>query len=138
VEKHSLECEVQCNGHQNRECDPFPSPTLTNSFERSKTVFRLAVKWASVGQSAAPYSPNEVQRPTGPITVPDTSLGEIGRVDSTQGSQLKLRDKDTEPAQNPLIHIITEVFSRAKKGPVVRAFQAVVVQQMWTMSQANS
>jgi hypothetical protein len=52
---------------------------------------------------------------------PGPSLGEIGRVDSTRGSQLKLRDKATEPAPNPLKHIIREVCNHAKDGSVFRS-----------------
>lgn len=51
----------------------------------------------------------------------EPSLGEIGRVDSTRGSQLKLRGKATEPAQNPLIYIIAEVCNHAKDGSVFRS-----------------
>jgi hypothetical protein len=39
------------------------------------------------------------------------AMGEIGRVDSPRVSQLKLRGKATEPAQNPLIQIMIGVQS---------------------------
>jgi hypothetical protein len=55
----------------------------------------------------------------------------MGRVDSTRVSQLKLQGKATEPAQNPLIQITTEVCDRAKVGSLFQSgcqgIQAVVV-----------
>jgi hypothetical protein len=53
-----------------------------------------------------------------------------GRVDSTRVSQLKLRGKATERAQNPLIQIIIEVCNHAKGGCLFQSgyqeIQAVV------------
>jgi hypothetical protein len=52
-------------------------------------------------------------------------------VDSTQVSQLKLRGKATEPAQNPLIQIMIDVFNHAKGGSLFQSgcqgIQAAVV-----------
>jgi hypothetical protein len=52
---------------------------------------------------------------------PGPSIGEIGRVDSTLGSQLKLRGKATEPDPNPLIQMILEVCNHAEDGSVFRS-----------------
>jgi hypothetical protein len=55
----------------------------------------------------------------------------IGRVDSTRVSQLKLRGKATEPAQNPLIQIKIDVCNHAKGGSLFQSgcqgIQAVVM-----------
>jgi hypothetical protein len=52
-------------------------------------------------------------------------------VDSIRVSQLKLRGKATEPAQNPLIQIMIEVCNHAKGGGLFQSgcqgIQAVVV-----------
>jgi hypothetical protein len=62
---------------------------------------------------------------------PGPSQGGVGRVDSTPVSQLKLRGKATEPAQNPLIHVMIEVCNHAKGGSLFQSccpgIQAVVV-----------
>jgi hypothetical protein len=97
-------------------CNPFPSPTIKRC---SRTAFWLGVKWAPVGRGAAPSM------------APGPSHGGIGRVDSTQASQLKLRGKATEPAQNLPIQIMIEVCNHAKGGSLFQCgcqgIQAVVV-----------
>jgi hypothetical protein len=62
-------------------------------------------------------------------------------MDSTRVSQLKLRGKATEPAQNPLIQIIIEVCNHAKGGSLFQSgcqgFQAVVVDHVTTGKSAD-
>jgi hypothetical protein len=62
---------------------------------------------------------------------PGPSHGGIGRVDSTRVSQLKLRGKATEPAQNLVIQIMIEVWNNAKGGSLFQSgchgIQAVVM-----------
>jgi hypothetical protein len=100
-------------------CDPFPSPTTTKC---SKTaVFSLC----EVGACRARFCALSLALAPGP------RHGGIGRVDSTRVSQLKLRGKAAEPAQNPLVQIMIEVCNHSKGGSLFQSgcqgIQAVVV-----------
>jgi hypothetical protein len=100
-----LASEVHSAAEAFRSRGPFPSWTTTKC---SKTASSLGVKWASLGRGAVPYHRHQAW--------PGPSHGEIGRGDSTRVSQLKLRGKAIEPAQNPLIQITIEVCDHAKGG----------------------
>jgi hypothetical protein len=96
---------VQCVPQQMHELRPFP---VSDHHKVLQTAFWLGVKWAPVGRGAV------------------TGTGTRARV-----SQLKLRGKATEPAQNPLKQIMIEVFKHSKGASLFQSgcqgIQAVVV-----------
>jgi hypothetical protein len=99
-----LESEVQCIPQQMHGLRPFLVP------DHHKVLENHFFAWSEVGACRARCCALSLALAPGP------SHGGIGRVDSTRVSQLKLRGKDTEPAQNPLIRIKIEVCNHAKGG----------------------
>jgi hypothetical protein len=81
-------------------CEPFTCPVITNRF----------FAWCEVGACRASCCALSLALAPGP------SQGRMFRGDSTRVSQLKLRGKATEPAQNPLMQIMIEVCNHAKSG----------------------
>jgi hypothetical protein len=109
-------------------CDPFPCWTITKC---SKTAFSLGVKWASVGRGAAPSHRHWHQGPAIWLHAGVGMHAGVGRVDSARVSHLKLRNKATELAPNPVIPIMIDVCNHAKGGSLFQSgcpgIQAVVV-----------
>jgi hypothetical protein len=104
---------------------PLTSPTATDC---SKTAFPLGVKWASVGQGAAPchwhWHSGQAKGELAGCTAPEC--------------QLKLRGKATEPAQNPLIQIAIDVCDHEKGGSLFQSGSGQSKQLWWTMSRERS
>jgi hypothetical protein len=114
-----LESEVQCIPQQAHELRPFPVP------DHHKVLQNRFFAWCEVGACRARCCALSL------ALAPGSSHGGIGRVDSTQVSQLKLRGKATEPAQDPLIQIMIELCNHAKGDGLFQSgcqgIQAVVV-----------
>jgi hypothetical protein len=117
VETSGLQSEVQCIPQQMHQMPPFPIP------DHHKVLPNRCFAWCEVGVCRA--------RCCALSLAPGPSNGDTGRVDGTRVSQLKLRGKATEPAQNPLIQIKIEVCNHAKGGSLFQSgcqgIQAVVV-----------
>jgi hypothetical protein len=101
------------------ELRPFSVP------DRQNVLQNRLFAWCEVGACRARCCALSLAQAPGP------SHGEIGRVGSTRVSQLKLRGKATEPAQNPLIQIMIELCNHAKGVGLFQSgcqgIQAVVV-----------
>jgi hypothetical protein len=100
---------VQCIRQQMHEMRTFAIP------DHHKVLQNRFFAWCEVGACRARCCALSLVLALGP------SHGGNGRVDSTRVSQLKLRGKATEPAQNPLVKIIIEVCIHAKGGGVFRS-----------------
>jgi hypothetical protein len=98
---------------------PFPIP------DHHKVLQNRVFAWRELGACRARCCALSLALAPGP------SHEGIGKVDSTRVSQLKLRGKATEPAQNPLILIMIEVCNQAKGVSLFHSgyqgIQAVVV-----------
>jgi hypothetical protein len=102
-----LESEVQCIPQQMHEMRPFPVP------DYQKVLQNRLFAWCEVGACRA--------RCCALSLAPGPSHWGIGRVDSIRVSQLKLRGKATEPAQNRLIQIMIEACDYSKGGSLFQS-----------------
>jgi hypothetical protein len=122
-----LEIEVQRIPQQMHELRPSPV------HDHHKVLHNRIFAWCEVGACRARCCALSL------ALVPGPSHGGIGRVDSTRVSQLKLRGKTTEPAQNPLIRIMIKVCNNARGGSLFQSgcqrIQAVVVGYVTTRLQ---
>jgi hypothetical protein len=101
--------EVQCILQQRHEMRPLTVP------DHHKVLQNRFFAWCKAGECRARCCARSL------ALAPWPSHMDIGRVDSTRVSQLKLRGKSREPAQNPLIQITIEVCDHAKGGSIFQS-----------------